>query len=84
MILLFEPGESWSLMMLITAVAIDNADLSPEGKEAIRRWRSERNENSPLMADLTEAMNEALNSHIDKKFLRRIKKKGYVAETVRK
>ena len=33
MIVLLEEPESWSLMMLVSAVAIDNADISFEGKE---------------------------------------------------
>ena len=44
MIVLLEEQESWSLMMLVSAVAIDNADISFEGKEAIRRWRSDHQE----------------------------------------
>ncbi len=83
MIVLLEPPEAWSIMMRISAVAVDNADLSPEGKEAIRRWRSEYREGSEALEKLTEDLNEALNAHIDKKFMRRIKMKGYRAETVR-
>ena len=84
MIVLLEEPESWSLMMLVSAVAVDNADLSPEGKEAIRRWRSECREGSDKLAELTDRINGALNAHIDKKFMRRVKSKGYRAETVRK
>lgn len=83
MIVLLDEAEAWSLMMLISAVAVDNADLSQEGKEAIRRWRSDRSEGSPLLADLTEALNRALNAHIDAQFTRRVKSKGWY-ETVRR
>jgi hypothetical protein len=83
MIVLLDEPEAWSLMMLISAVAVDNADLSDEGKEAIRRWRSERGEGSPLLADLTEELNRALNAHIDAQFTRRVKSKGWY-ETVRR
>ncbi len=83
MILLFDEAEAWSLMMLISAVAIDNADLSDEGKDAIRRWRSDRGEGSPLLADLTDALNRALNAHLDAQFTRRVKSKGWY-ETVRR
>ena len=76
MIVLLEEPESWSLMMLISAVAIDNADISFEGKEAIRRWRSEYQEGTPLLAELTEALNDRLNAAIDEKFTRRVKSKG--------
>ncbi len=76
MIVMLEEPEAWSLMMLVSAVAVDNAELSSEGKEAIRRWRSDRGEGSPDLAKLTDALNKALNAHLDAKFLRRIKSKG--------
>ena len=83
MIVMLEEAEAWSLMMLISAVAVDNADLSNEGKEAIRRWRSDRAEGSPALAKLTDDLNKALNAHIDAKFLRRGKSGGRY-ETVKK
>lgn len=84
MIVLLEDAEAWSLMMLMSAVAIDNAELSPEGKEAIRRFRSDCREGSPSLEKLTDDMNLALNSHLDKKFVRRVKSRGGRAESVRK
>lgn len=84
MIVLLEEGEAWSLMMLASAVAVDNAGLSEAGIEAIRRWRTDTREGSDALAGLTDELNEALNSHLDKKFMRRIKTRGSRAETVRK
>lgn len=83
MIVMLEEQEAWSLMMLVSAVAVDNAELSNEGKEGIRRWRLEQREGSTELEKLTEALNKALNSHLDAKFLRRVKSKGYY-ETVKK
>ncbi len=83
MIVLLEEAEAWSLMMLMSAIAIDNAELSNEGKEAIRRWRGECREGSEALEKLTDAVNGALNAHIDKKLMRRIKTRGKRAETVR-
>ena len=83
MIVLLEEPESWSLMMLVSAVAIDNAEISFEGKEAIRRWRSEHPEGSPELEALTEVLNDRLNAAIDEKFMRRVKSKGRY-ETVRR
>jgi hypothetical protein len=83
MIVLLEEPESWSLMMLVSAVAIDNAELSFEGKEAIRRWRSDHQEGTPELEALTEVLNERLNSAIDAKLMRRVKSKGRY-ETVRR
>ncbi|MCA9825205.1 MAG: hypothetical protein KC482_05935 [Dehalococcoidia bacterium] len=84
MIVLFEEPEAWSLMMLVSAVAIDNADLSDEARDQIRAWRSQRNESSPELKDLAEDINVALNSHIDSKFIRRVKSRGKRAENVRR
>ena len=83
MIVMLEEPEAWSLMMLVSAVAVDNADISDAGKEAIRRWRSDRPEGSSELQALTDDLNKALNSHIDSKFLRRVKSKGRY-ETVKK
>jgi hypothetical protein len=77
MIVLLEEPEAWSLMMLVSAIAIDNASLSDEAKEAIRRWRSDRDDKSAELAALTDAMNKAINDEVDAKFLRRIKQRGW-------
>jgi hypothetical protein len=84
MIVLLEEPEAWSLMMLASAVAIDNADLSDEAKESIRKWRSACREGSPELEELTDAINKSLNERIDAKFLRRVKTRGNRAATVRK
>jgi hypothetical protein len=83
MIVLLEEPEAWSLMMLVSAVAMDNADISNEAREQIRHWRGERPEASPEMEKLTEAINKALNERLDAKFMRRVKNRGWY-ETVRK
>ncbi len=83
MIVLLEPAEAWSLMLLVSAVASDNAEISLEGKEAIKRWRSDRPETSTELQQLTDDMNEALNKHIEAKFVRRVKSSGWY-ETVKK
>lgn len=84
MIVLLEEPEAWSLMMLFSAIAVDNAELSNEGKEAIRRWRGECREGSDKLGELTDAMNGAINANLDKKFTRRVKSRGQRAATVRK
>ena len=84
MIVLLEEPEVWSLMMLASSIAVDNADLSDEGKEAVRIWRSELREGSPLLADLTDKINDALYGHLDEKFTRRVKTRGKRAESVRR
>ena len=39
---ILETDEAWSIMMLCVSQVLDQADLSDEAKNAIRRWRSER------------------------------------------
>ena len=80
MIVLLQEPEAWSLMMLVSAVAIDNADISEEAKEAIRRWRSDRNEKSEELKELTDSLNVAMNARIDSKLIRRVKSRGRRAE----
>ncbi len=84
MIVLLEEPEAWSLMMLVSAFVVDNADISNEGKEAIRHWRSERPEDSGEMQKLTDAINTSLNRHIEASFMRRVKMSGGRADTVKK
>jgi len=76
MIVLLEDAEAWSLMMLVSAVAIDNAEVSEEATEAIRLWRSEHQEKSEELASLTDELNDALNAHIDQTLMRRVKHLG--------
>jgi len=82
MFVLLEEPEAWSLMMVTSAVAIDNADISEEAKELIRRWRSDRPEGSAEIAKLTDDLNKAMNKHLDAKFQRRVKSRGWY-ETVK-
>jgi hypothetical protein len=82
MIVLLEEPEAWSLMLLVSAIATDNADLSDEGKEAVRRWRSEHGEGTDVMGKLTDSLNKALNKHLDAKFTRRRRDTGWY-ETAR-
>lgn len=82
MIVLLEEPEAWSLMMLASAITTDNADISEDGKDAIRRWRTNRPEGSAELGKLTDEINKSLNAQLDAKFLRRVKSKGWY-ETVK-
>lgn len=83
MIVFLEEGEAWSMMMLISAIAMDNAEISEEARHALRLWQADHKEGTQNLEALTEEMNNALNAHIDSKFMRRVKSKGRY-ETVRK
>ena len=73
---ILEPDEAWSIMTLAVSQVLDYADISPEGKAAVKRWRSDRAEGTAEMADLTPAMNEALGAHLDERFTRQVRRKG--------
>lgn len=76
-----EPDEAWSLMTVITAYIIDNSGISPEGKQRIRRWRSDRAVGTVEMSDLTLAMNQALGTYLDEKMTRQIRRRGRYVST---
>jgi len=74
--IILEVDEAWSLMSVITSYTIDKAGLSQEGKQAIRRWRTNRASGTVEMDRLTIAMNEALGTYLDEKSTRMIRQKG--------
>jgi hypothetical protein len=76
MYVILEQDESWSIMTLVVSQVVDHADLSDEGRAAIRRWRSARAEGTADMADLALGMNEALGGQIDERTDRIVKRKG--------
>lgn len=83
MIVFLEEGEAWSMMMLISAIAMDNAEISDEARHALRLWQSDHKEGTQALTELTDEVNSSLNAHIDAQFTRRVKAKGRY-ETVRK
>lgn len=74
--IVLETDEAWSLMTTITAYVIDHSGISQDGKQKVRRWRSDRAEGTAEMGELTLAMNRALGAYIDKKTERQIKRRG--------
>jgi hypothetical protein len=78
---ILEPDEAWSIMTLVVAQVLDQAELSDEGKRAVRRWRSDHNEGTAEMADLTVSVNEILGTVLDEKTTRLIRRKGWYVST---
>ncbi len=74
--IILDAEEAWSLMTIMVAQMIDKAGLSADGKAKLRRWRQERADGTPLMADLAVEFNEALGSSLDDKTYRLIRRKG--------
>lgn len=76
-----ETDEAWSIMSMITAYIIDHSGISQEGKQRIRRWRSDRTVGTVEMDDLAVAMNEALGTLMDEKTVRMIRRRGRYIST---
>lgn len=74
--IILEADEAHSLVTLITSYAIDKSGVGPDGKQAIRRWRTARDQGTPAMAALAEEMNAALGGFIDEKTNRVVRNKG--------
>jgi hypothetical protein len=79
--IVIETEEAWALMTLITGYVIDKSGVSQDGKQTIRKWRTDRAIGTVEMADLTIALNEALGTHVDEKTTRKIHTRGRVVTT---
>jgi hypothetical protein len=73
---ILDNDEAWSLMTIFVSQMIDKAGVSADAKAKLRRWRTERAENSPQMEELTTRLNEALGSTLDDRTYRLIRRKG--------
>ena len=74
--IILELDEAWSLMTLITSYVIDKSGVSQEGKQAIRRWRTDRASGTVEMDRLAVALNEAIGTYLDEKTERMVRQKG--------
>ena len=71
-----ETDEAWSLMSVITSYVIDHSGVSQDGKSKIRRWRSDRAAGTVEMDDLAVAVNQALDTYLDEKMTRTVRRRG--------
>ncbi|HEV8573494.1 MAG TPA: hypothetical protein VGR43_02185 [Dehalococcoidia bacterium] len=74
--IILELDEAWSLMSVITSYVIDHSGLSQSGKQAVRRWRTDRASGTVEMDELAIAINEALGTYLDEKTARMVRQKG--------
>ena len=82
--IVIETDETWSLMSVITSYVIDKSGVSQDGKQAIRKWRTDRAAGTVEMDALAVALNEAIGTHIDKKMARKVHTRGrYISTTGR-
>ena len=78
---ILEPDESQAVMALIISTVIDQVDLSDEARAALRRWRSDRQDGTADLSDLTVSMNETLGTVLDERTQRLIRRKGWYVST---
>jgi len=74
--IILDNEETWSLMSLMVSQIIDRANLSSDGKAAVRRWRTDRAEGTVELADLAVEFNEAIGSTLDEKTTKLIRRRG--------
>jgi len=79
--IILEPEEAWSIVTLVVAQVLDQVELSDEGKATVRRWRSDHNEGSVEIAELTVGLNEVLGTTLDDKTTRLIRRKSRYVST---
>jgi hypothetical protein len=73
---LFDEDEAWSLVTLMTSFVIDNGGFSQDGKQKLRKWRSDRAVGSMEMRELGDAMNGAFGAFVDEQTDRQVRNKG--------
>ena len=74
---ILETDEAWSIMSLVVSQVLDQVDLSDEARAVLRRWRSDHNDGTGDMSDLTVSMNEVLGTTLDERTQRLIRRKGW-------
>jgi hypothetical protein len=78
---ILETDEAGSITSLVVSQILDQVELSDEAKAALRRWRTEHNEGTAEIADLTVSLNEALGTVLDERTTRLIRRKGWYVST---
>jgi hypothetical protein len=79
--IILDTDEAWSIMSLVVSQILDQAELSDEGKATVRRWRTEHNDGTAEMADLTVTMNESIGTVMDEQTTRMIRRQGWYVST---
>ncbi|MGE0059724.1 MAG: hypothetical protein AB7P33_01380 [Dehalococcoidia bacterium] len=79
--IILDTDEAWSIMSLVVSQVLDQAELSDEGKAALRKWRTEHNEGTAEMSDLTVSMNESIGTVLDETTTRLVRRQGWYVST---
>jgi len=75
--IILDTDEAWSIMSLVVSQVLDQAELSDEGKATLRKWRTEHNEGTTEMSDLTVSMNESIGTVLDETTTRLVRRQGW-------
>jgi len=81
--IILDTDEAWSIMSLVVSQVLDQAELSDEGKAELRKWRTEHNEGTAEMSDLTVSMNESIGTVLDETTTRLVRRQGWYVSTKR-
>ncbi len=68
--------EVQAVIALVTAQVLDNVELSPASKEAIRTWRREHDIATKGLDEYAESFNAALGNYIDDQTTRYLRRRG--------
>jgi hypothetical protein len=79
--IILDTDEAWSIMSLVVSQVVDQAELSDEGKAALRKWRTEHNDGTAEMSELTVSMNESIGTVMDEQTTRLIRRQGWFVST---
>jgi hypothetical protein len=79
--IILDTDEAWSIMSLVVSQVLDQAELSDEGKAALRKWRTEHNDGTAEMSELTVSMNESIGTVMDEQTTRLIRRQGWFVST---
>ena len=75
--LILDVDEAWSAMTLVISQVLDGVELSDGGRDAVRKWRTDRADGSEAMTGLAEELNGALGNAIDERTRKRLtRRKG--------
>lgn len=77
--------EAQVALTMVSALLLDNVELSEESRKRIRDWRRDHSPGSTGLDEFTIVLNERLGNHIDERTTRmmRVRGKRKVSETER-
>lgn len=70
--------EAHVVLALVSSTVLDHVELSDEGKESIREWRTARAPGTRPLDQFTETLNEAVGNFIDDRTRRMLRQRGKV------